>query len=380
MNTHRLRAQWVVVGENRGVLVALIMLALAGAGCTSTMSLGAAGMPDGGDTIVITSNDAGDAPADLPADSSPDVPTDAPADQNADGTAVTCVDHGVTYHVGDVIPRGTAACTMSCLCLGNGTVGACTGVACPADGSPPDELGLEVLAQITLTRSTNSPEFRVTVYDNGSADRVVIAPTGSPSYLRAFPHGSPEVAQFLSDLNAVGSLSAVGDPGPIFGESCAKSGSLGTQTYIVANGVTSGDIQCLVNPTSVQTALAHDTDVLLGVNQGTYLIDSHTCLQTGGLPTGVNCCAGSGDFPDTCAVGACTCAPASSESVDICVCPNGCFMKSGGCVGPANICTVGQDQTCNDNIALNSFHGHCLDGGRCSCITGSTVLASGKCS
>jgi len=368
MNTHRLRAQWVVVGENRGVLVAL-MLALAGAGCTSTMSLGAAGMPDGGDAIVITSNDAADAPADLPADSTPD--------QNTDGPRITCVDRGVTYHAGDIIPRGTAACPMSCLCLPDGTVGYCTGVACPTDGF----VGAFVEAQITLTSSTNSPEFRVAVDNLGNVERSVVDLTGTPRDLRSFPVASPEATLFLYDLHAVGDLSTVGDPGPIFGESCGKSGSLGTQTKIVSLGVSSGDMQCLVNPTPEQTALAHDADVLLGVNQGDYLHNAQVCLQTGGVPSASLCCAGSGDFPDTCAVGACSCAPTSSDTIDTCVCPNGgCFQKSVGCVGPANICTVGEDQTCNDNIALNSFHGHCLAGGHCTCITGSSVLASGKCS
>jgi hypothetical protein len=45
-----------------------------------------------------------------------------------------------------------------------------------------------------------------------------------------------------------------------------------------------------------------------------------------------------------------------------------------GCVA----CTVGADQTCNDNPAISSLHGHCV-AGRCSCNVGSALLASGKC-
>ena len=58
-------------------------------------------------------------------------------------------------------------------------------------------------------------------------------------------------------------------------------------------------------------------------------------------------------------------------------------MSSNGCAGPANVCTVGADETCNDDPTINSIHGHCVANGHCSCITtlGSTlVAASGKCS
>jgi hypothetical protein len=362
------------------MLVAAI-LALSVAGCTSSMSLGAAGTPDGGDAVIVTSTGGTggtDAPLDLPADSTPDVATDAQGDQNVDALPITCIDNGVTYHVGDVVPRGQInSCVLSCLCLPDGTVGHCTGgVICPPDGGP------FVKAQITLTRSTNSPEFHVTVNNLGSAERSVVDLMGVARNLRSFPAGSPEGTLFLDDLQASGDLSTVGDPGPIFGESCAKSASFGTQTKIVSLGVTSGDLQCLVNPRTAQTALAHDADVLLSVSEGNYLYNAQRCLQTGGTPLAGLCCTGSGDFPDTCAVGACTCAPASSDTVDTCVCPNGgCFQPSLGCIGPANVCTVGADQTCNDNPALNAFHGTCRTGGRCACAAGSMLVApSGKCS
>jgi hypothetical protein len=362
-------------------VLAALAFALAVAGCTSSMSLGAAGTPDGGDAIVITSTGGSDAAVDRP----PDVATDAPLDQNIDAQTVTCVENGVAYQVGEVIPRNGNGCLMSCVCLASGTVGYCTGVACPVDGAV-DSRAIDpiVSAQITLSRSTSSPEFRVSVLNVGSANRAVIAPDGTPSALRSFPRGSPEVTLFLYDLQAVGDLSAVGDPGPISGESCGKSDSFGTQTKIVSLGVSSGDMQCLVNPTPAQTALAHDADVLLSVNQGNYLINAQRCLQTGGVPSASLCCPGTGDFPDNCAVGVCTCAPATSHTIDTCLCPNGgCYQATLGCVGRANVCTVGADQTCNDNIAINSIHGTCLTGGRCACNAGfgsTLVPASGKCS
>ena len=134
MNTHRLQSRRIVFGGYGGAVAAAV-LGLAVAACTRSMSLGSAGTPDGGD--VRASTDAGDAPVDLPADSAPDVATDAPADRNTDATTVTCIDNGVTYHVGDAIPRGTGACPMSCLCLASGAIGNCTGVS-RADASTDD--------------------------------------------------------------------------------------------------------------------------------------------------------------------------------------------------------------------------------------------------
>ena len=176
MNTHRLR------------VLSVLAAMLAAAGCTRTMSLGAAGMPDGGDATVMTSNDARDAPVDL----------------NTDGPTVTCVDQGVTYHVGEVIPRGVNGCLMSCICRPDGTVGFCTGVACPTDGL----MGAVVEAQITLTRSTNTPEFRVTVDSLGNAARAVVDLTGTPQNLRSFPVGSPEGTLFLYEIYRRSAISA----------------------------------------------------------------------------------------------------------------------------------------------------------------------------
>jgi hypothetical protein len=54
-------------------------------------------------------------------------------------------------------------------------------------------------------------------------------------------------------------------------------------------------------------------------------------------------------------------------------------MPGVGCVGAAGKCTVGMNQTCNDNSALSSIHGRCLTDGRCACNEGYALLASGKC-
>jgi hypothetical protein len=103
------------------------------------------------------------------------------------------------------------------------------------------------------------------------------------------------------------------------------------------------------------------------------------CVATGGEVKSQSCCGSVGDFPNTCSVGACSCALTSSHTVSVCSCPTGCFMPGVGCVGAAGKCTVGMNQTCNDNSALSSIHGRCLTDGRCACNEGYALLASGKC-
>jgi hypothetical protein len=54
---------------------------------------------------------------------------------------------------------------------------------------------------------------------------------------------------------------------------------------------------------------------------------------------------------------------------------------SGGAAGGsgAPVCTVGADQSCNDNPALSSLHGHCTDAGVCACSDAGTNPDSGRC-
>jgi hypothetical protein len=56
------------------------------------------------------------------------------------------------------------------------------------------------------------------------------------------------------------------------------------------------------------------------------------CLRTGGKLGAASCCAATGDYPDTCATGACGCAPDASVTVKTCSCPTDeCFDPLVGC-------------------------------------------------
>lgn len=59
------------------------------------------------------------------------------------------------------------------------------------------------------------------------------------------------------------------------------------------------------------------------------------CTTTGGTVASGLCCLATGDFPDTCSVGACGCSPNNSHTVQTCECqaPK-CFDAVLGCVTP----------------------------------------------
>jgi hypothetical protein len=131
------------------------------------------------------------------------------------------------------------------------------------------------VASIRVTRSTNSSEIDVVAFDDGSAERTLGvtrgAGTGLDPAAKSYPAGSPEVLTFLCDLSALGDVSAIpADPGGAIPthSGCAKSASFGTVTTVTAGGKTSGDLQCLENPSAAATALAQDAVVLTGRTPG----------------------------------------------------------------------------------------------------------------
>jgi hypothetical protein len=113
------------------------------------------------------------------------------------------------------------------------------------------------------TRSTNQAAMDVAVYCDASADRTVEAGSNNLGVApKTFAAGSPEVAKFLADLDAVGDVAAI-PASPIGQSRCPKSISFGTETTVAARGKTSGDMQCLQEPTAAQMALAADCEILV---------------------------------------------------------------------------------------------------------------------
>jgi hypothetical protein len=131
---------------------------------------------------------------------------------------------------------------------------------CPGNGTAPSPDRKEV-ARIVISASTNTPEADIVVYDDASAE-IVLAPsrTANPPAAppRSYPTCSPEVIAFLTDLAKVGDVSAIATTW------CPKSVSFGTRTTISSGGKTSGDVQCLDNPSASTRLLAQDVEALTG--------------------------------------------------------------------------------------------------------------------
>jgi hypothetical protein len=113
-------------------------------------------------------------------------------------------------------------------------------------------------ASIHVSRSTNSPEIDVAVNADGSAERTAVGGGSIRPAPMSYPPESPAVEQFLADLVASGDVSQIPTA------QCPKSASFGTTMTVTANGKTSGDLQCLQNPTAAQAALAKDCATLTG--------------------------------------------------------------------------------------------------------------------
>lgn len=62
------------------------------------------------------------------------------------------------------------------------------------------------------------------------------------------------------------------------------------------------------------------------------LTPAELCTTTAGTVASGSCCSSVSEFPDTCLIGACSCAPTNSRMVNTCACKSGaCFDRTLGC-------------------------------------------------
>jgi collagen type VII alpha len=172
---------------------------------------------------------------------------------------------------GDTSASGTAGVsgTAGAGTAGAGPVGGASGALAPGDASGSDASASDAatdlpasaadgghveVAHIRETASTNTPEINVAVYADASAQRTIAG--GNAAYVasKTYPAGSADVTAFLSELHLVGDVSKI----PTASD-CGKSVSFGTETIVSADGMTSGDLQCLL-------ATAPDADAMLALD------------------------------------------------------------------------------------------------------------------
>jgi hypothetical protein len=95
--------------------------------------------------------------------------------------------------------------------------------------------------------------------------------------------------------------------------------------YLVAFGCTEGKPMSQANCKTQITIYSPEFQV----NGGS---QDNGCVESGGAVSTAKCCQSSGDFPNTCMVGACGCAPEYSHEVSVCVCPDGMCFDGTACV------------------------------------------------
>jgi hypothetical protein len=108
-------------------------------------------------------------------------------------------------------------------------------------------------------------------------------------------------------LTAVFLISMVG------GVYAIGSGVYNYLTFGNCNGPGGG--ACIISETTVCTTTTTTASTLSAIEQA--------CISSGGTVKTSSCCQSAGDFPNTCLIGACGCAPNYSHNVKVCDCGTG---------------------------------------------------------
>lgn len=104
------------------------------------------------------------------------------------------------------------------------------------------------LMMIQQTASTNANGINLTIYTDGS-ESVQYPEKGvlsSALHTTQYPAGTIDISELET------TVSQVGDVSKLSVDSCAKSASFGTETYITYQGKTSPDLQCLSDASQEQ--------------------------------------------------------------------------------------------------------------------------------
>jgi hypothetical protein len=105
----------------------------------------------------------------------------------------------------------------------------------------------------------------------------------------------------------------------------AKDAGTWRLRYLVAFGCTEGKPLSQADCKTQITIYSPQFQVTVGSQD-------NGCVESGGTVSTANCCQSSGNFPNTCLIGACGCAPEYSHEVSVCVCPDDMCFDGTMCV------------------------------------------------
>jgi hypothetical protein len=117
-----------------------------------------------------------------------------------------------------------------------------------ATSTPPTETP-SLVASVSVSASTNTRAYTLSIKNDGSVDVLIQNPNTSQN----FPAGTADIKTFAGILAQVGDVSLVTDLSADGKQivMCAKSVSFGTSMTITYNGKTSGDLDCAQNNKSL---------------------------------------------------------------------------------------------------------------------------------
>ncbi len=132
-----------------------------------------------------------------------------------------------------------------------------------------------------------------------------------------------DIGAYESGAQPPTSIACVGD--------CDGGGDVTVDELITLVNIAVGTADAAACPHGIPSGVTVDITVIIqAVNValiGCALSPAEQgCLNSGGTVASAMCCAGTDDFPDTCAVGACGCSPDASHEVRVCTCgAESCF-------------------------------------------------------
>lgn len=134
--------------------------------------------------------------------------------------------------------------------------------------------------------------------------------------------------------------SATGSDGAVSADSAAGDAATKTDTAASDTGAADSATTADTAKTGTDAAAADtgssDTAAADATAADTATADAATesaCVKAGGTEGTAKCCGSSGDYPNTCLVGACGCGPDGSKDTKVCNCPAGKCWDGATCKG-----------------------------------------------
>jgi predicted outer membrane repeat protein len=212
-----------------------------------------------------------------------------------------------------------------------------TPMATPTETPPPSPTTTSAETPSYTATATETP---ITTATETASDTPTDTPTGTPTDTPTdtpaeaptdtpIPTATPTSTPTETPVPTPTVVPCVGD--------CDEHGSVTVDEILTMVNIALGNTpvgDCLAGDANGDGEITVD-EILTAVNNalsGCPLGPEQGCLTSGGTVTTATCCASAGDFPDTCAIGACGCSPDASHDVRVCNCGTGCFNGS-TCVG-----------------------------------------------